>query len=263
MASPAWYHSIDLPDGTTTPGWFDLRALPARLPLPVSTAGMRCLDVGTFEGFWAFELERRGSTDVTAIDVLDPAGWDWPAGSTEAMAETLNERKRSGSGFEPVHAALGSRVRREERSVYDLSPERDGWFDLVYVGSLLLHLRDPVRALAAVRSVCRGQVLSVDAIDLPLSLLAPRRPLAGLDGVARPWWWRPNRAGLVRMQAAAGLSPVQPPRLVWLAPGAGHPRARSLRAVARGARSRSGRETLWASRFGAPHLATLTVPTPP
>jgi hypothetical protein len=32
-----------------------------RLPWPSSLAGMRCLDIGTMDDFWAFELERRGA----------------------------------------------------------------------------------------------------------------------------------------------------------------------------------------------------------
>lgn len=34
----------------------------SKLPLPDSLDGMRCLDVGTQNGFWAFELERRAAT---------------------------------------------------------------------------------------------------------------------------------------------------------------------------------------------------------
>ncbi len=38
---------------------------------------MRVLDVGTWDGFWAFEMERRGA-DVVALDVEHESEYDWP-----------------------------------------------------------------------------------------------------------------------------------------------------------------------------------------
>lgn len=252
-----WYHTLELAPGVVTPGWFDLRTLPARLPLPARLDGLRCLDVGTFDGFWAFTLEERGAEEVVAIDVLDPHGWDWPVGSDEETLAALERRKRSGHGFELAAELKGSRVQRRELSVYDLSPGEMGEFDWIFVGSLLLHLRDPVGALARVRSVCRGSLLVLDAIDLPLTLRAPRRPLASLDAAGRPWWWRPNRAALVRMVEAAGFRLLAAPQTVRIPAGAGHPRPPL---GAKALRSRTGRELLWASRRGAPHVAVLAAP---
>ena len=68
---PTWYHTIDLPDGSCTPGLFDHRAATGYVAWPAAVAGGRCLDVGTFDGFWSFELERRGASEVVAIDVDD------------------------------------------------------------------------------------------------------------------------------------------------------------------------------------------------
>jgi tRNA (mo5U34)-methyltransferase len=260
VASQQWYHTIDLPGGVVTPGWYDLRELARTLPFPDDMAGMRCLDVGTFEGFWALQMESRGATDVTGIDILDPLDWDWPYGSDDAVVAALEDRKRAGAGFDLVRSALDSAVQRVERSIYDLDPSVDGEFDFIYVGSLLLHLRDPVRALSAVRSVCRGRLLSVDAYDVPLTLLSPRAPLARLDAVGRPWWWKPNAAALTRMMSAAGFVAVEPPRRVFMPPGRQHPRPRSWSDVAGAVRSRDGRELLFAARFGSPHLATLAEP---
>jgi tRNA (mo5U34)-methyltransferase len=256
-----WYHTIDLGDGIVTPGWFDTRALPERLPFPARLEGMRSLDVGTFDGFWAFEMERRGASEVIAIDVLDPVRWDWPAGSDAGVVEALNRRKQDGAGFALLHEALGSGVTRLEQSVYDLDPAAVGQFDFVYLGSLLLHLRDPVAALARVRAVTRGQLLAVDAVDLPLTALFPRRPAAYLDGVGRPWWWRPNQAALVRMLEAAGFALTRRPQRILIPPGPAHPRPglrdwRTLRAL----RHRVGRETVFAARFGDPHCALLARP---
>jgi hypothetical protein len=62
-ANPVWYHSIELAPGLVTPGHIDLRPV-ARRVLPERMEG-RALDVGTFDGFWAFELERRGAPDFT------------------------------------------------------------------------------------------------------------------------------------------------------------------------------------------------------
>lgn len=256
VAARQWYHTLELAPGVLTPGWFDTRPLRERLPLPASLAGRRCLDVGTFDGFWAFELERRGAREVVAVDLLDAAAWDWPAGSTDAVLEALAARKDAGAGFELASRTLGSQVRRLERSIYELDPEELGHFDFVYVGSLLLHLRDPVRALERVRSVCApgARILSVDAHDPLLSRLFPRRPLAGLDGVGRPWWWLPNVAGLRQMVEVAGFELLEPPRRVRIPAGAGQPRARpTLRAL----RSRGGRRALDIAWRGDPHAAIL------
>src|SRR5689334_16427778 len=94
-----WYHTFELRPGIVTPGWFDLRELAKTLPIPDLT-GKRALDIGTFEGFWAYQLEERGADEVLAIDILDPAAWDWPVGSDDSVVAALEQRKQGGSGFE-------------------------------------------------------------------------------------------------------------------------------------------------------------------
>ena len=254
--SRRWYHTIELAPGVVTPGWFDLRPIAPKV-LPERLDGMRCLDVGTFDGFWAFEMERRGAAEVVAADILDPLAWDWPANSQDAVVQALEDRKDGGEGFRIAAEALGSAARHVERSIYDLDPGELGRFDFVYVGSLLLHLRDPVRALERVREVTAGQMLSVDAYDPVLSALAPRRPIAGLDGVGRPWWWLPNLAGLRRLIEAAGFELTRPPTRVRIPRGQGQPRPLpTLRAL----RSRDGRRLLAGAWRGDAHAAILARP---
>src|SRR5437899_3290945 len=180
-ANPIWYHTIELP-GVVTPGWFDLRPVVDRLPWP-DVDGKRCLDVGTYDGFLAFELERRGASEVVAIDIDNHDRWDWPpdmrAEGGARLAMLAGPEK--GRGFRVAHDALGSRVTRRPLSVYDLDAGDVGTFDIVVCGTLLLHLRDPLRALEAIRGVCRGQFLSAEQIDLRRSALHPRTPLAYLN----------------------------------------------------------------------------------
>ena len=254
-----WYHCIELAPGVVTPGWYDPRPIVDRLPIPGSLAGARCLDVGTFDGFWAFEMERRGAAEVVAVDVLTPEAWDWPAGSSPETIGALARRQEGGRGFEIAREALGSGVVRHDLSVYELAREEIGEFDFVYLGSLLIHLRDPIRALERVRSVCRGRLLVVDAIDWWLTLRMPRTAAARLDGMGRPWWWKPNRAGLARMLHASGFRLVQRPQVIYMPPGPGFPRARpSLRTL----RSQEGRGLLLARLKGDPHVALLAEPAP-
>ena len=227
VAQRQWYHSIELRPGIVTPGWFDTRPVSQELPWP-DLRGRRCLDVGTFDGFWGFEMERRGASEVVAIDILDPAEWDWPVGAAEAVMLAISARKRGGDGFLIASAELDSGVRRRELSVYDLDPETVGTFDVVYVGSLLLHLRDPVRALERVRSVLAedGHLLLVDAIDLELSVLHPRSPVVRLDGRGRPWWWKPNKVALGRLIEAAGFHVITGPTSFFMPFGVGGQRGR-------------------------------------
>jgi tRNA (mo5U34)-methyltransferase len=250
-----WYHTLELAPGIVTPGWFDTRPIAGVVPIPADLTGKRCLDIGTFDGFWAFEMERRGAAEVVAIDVLDPARWDWPAGSEQATMEAIGRRKARGAGFVLAAEALGSSVTRNELSIYELDPEQIGRFDVIYLGSLLLHLRDPVGALEKVRAVCRGELVVVDAIDVPLS--RHRRPLATLDAVGRPWWWKPNPAGLRKMVEAAAFEVVRGPEQVFIPVGTGQnvPKL-PLRSLIR----KAAREVWSLSRRGDPHAALLARP---
>ena len=171
---------IDLPDGESTPGGWDLRQTTDELPWP-DVAGKRCLDVGTADGFWAFELERRGAAEVVATDV--PSHF----------------QSRARERFELARELRGSSVVYEARSVFDL----EGEYDVVVMGFVLQMVTDPIGALEALKRVCRGHLLLLDTVSAPLSLL--RAPLARLDarrdGRERFVF---NRAGLRKAVELAG-----------------------------------------------------------
>ena len=260
VAALEWYHTMELAPGVETPGWHDTRAIARQVPLPRSLEGKRCLDVGTFDGFWAFEMERRGAAEVVALDILDPKQWDWPLDSEPATVEAIGKRKAGGRGFEIARRALGSSVKRLERSVYEVSAEDLGRFDLVYLGSLLVHLRDPVRALERLRTVCDGALIVVDGIDLLLSLAMPKLPVATLDARGRPWWWYPNEAGLRQLVEAGGFSVLDGPRRIYMPPGTGQPRSSFHPKMLT---NRDGRHALIVARRGDPHAVLVARPRRP
>jgi tRNA (mo5U34)-methyltransferase len=198
-----WYHTLELADGVVTRGMFDHRPVLDRYPLPADLSGLRCLDVGTMDGYWAFEMERRGAHEVVAADIDDPEALDWPA-SIRSQAKDLDETK--GERFELARAALGSSVTRHLVSVYDLDPEELGTFDFVFCGDLLVHLKDPVSAVERLRGVCHGSAVIVNPIKR--FRFRERQPLAQLDGIGEFTWWMTNLAGLVRIVRAAGFARV-------------------------------------------------------
>ncbi|HEY3728005.1 MAG TPA: methyltransferase domain-containing protein [Solirubrobacteraceae bacterium] len=220
-----WYHSIEVAPGVVTPGLFDLRRIAARLPWP-DVRGKRCLDVGTADGFLAFELERRGAAEVVALDLAVHEDWDWESHIGELGPQYLRHvgGAEPGVGFRVARELLASSVRLDQLSVYELTPDAVGEFEVVVCGSLLLHLRDPLRALAAVRSVCRDRFLSINQVDLGRSLWARHVPLVRLDGTSGiTQWWVPNAAGHRQMLRAAGFAIEREAGLYSIPYGPAHP----------------------------------------
>jgi len=258
---PAWYHSIELAPGVVSPGYFDLRPIVDRLPWP-DVRGKRCLDVGTYDGFYAFELERRGAAEVVAVDVADPHDWDWPPDAREqgpAGVERATDGRRT-LGFEVARRALGSAVERRDMTIYQLSPEMVGEFDVVVCGSLLLHLRDPLRGLEAIRTVCRGSILSIEEIRLTLSPPFHRQPVAELDGSGEQLqWWVPSVSGHRQMLLSSGFATKRTAGPFAIRLGPSHPAASTTPSGWRWRRTRLLQRAL-AGAVGVPHAAVLAQP---
>jgi tRNA (mo5U34)-methyltransferase len=227
-----WYHSVDVVDGASTKGWFDLRHALASIPFP-DVRGKRCLDIGTWDGFYAFELERRGAEEVVALDVPDLRDIDYPP---EILVRDDFDRSQQASqprsaGFHLLHEILGSKVQWRAGNIYDLDADDIGTFDVVVCGSLLVHLRDPVRALDAVRRVTTGHLLSIDHLHPPVQLLSRKRPLFQLRGMGSDFqWWLPNDAGARHLLHVGGFTVVDTSPYFLLRHGAGNtsPDGRSI-----------------------------------
>ena len=209
MGEIGFYHSIDLGPGVATKGWWDLRHALTLIPFP-DVRGKRCLDIGTWDGFYAFELERRGAAEVVALDLPDVSQVDYPP---EVRADRSFNPSPPGqpsrnAGFHLVHEALDSAVIFRPGNVYDLDPADVGTFDVVTMGSLLLHLRDPVRALDAVRAITSmdGFFLSIDFIHPNAQLRSRRTPLFELRGEGSDFqWWLANDAGCRQLLRVGGF----------------------------------------------------------
>jgi SAM-dependent methyltransferase len=211
-ANPAWYHTIELAPGVVTPGKIDLRRTAARI-LPADLSGKRALDVGTFDGFWAFELERRGA-EVVAIDLDRPEAAEWPPLHRERLIEGARRFDLElGRGFELAAELLDARARRVICNVLDLTPEAIGGpVDVAFLGALLIHLRDPVRALERVHDVLvpGGELYQLEGVSIRDTLRSPRRPVANFQTVDTAFnWWHANRATLRRWLRTAGFVDIR------------------------------------------------------
>jgi SAM-dependent methyltransferase len=239
VAELDWWHTIEVAPGVVTPGGWDLRPTAERLPWPPSLAGMRCLDIGTMDGFWAFELERRGASEVVAGDVLDATRLD------HFFADRLRgrqHRRPSERNFALAAELRGSQIELRDLNVYELDPAEVGEFDLVVMGYVLQMLRDPLRGLEAVRRVCRGHLILLETVSRPLDLLPA--PLARLDARRDgSEWFVFNQRGLRKALDLAGWLVEETTPLLRDRPGPGvgpselTPRPRAMHAF--GIRGRS------------------------
>lgn len=192
----AWFHTMELGPGLRTHGVYDpSRTLP-RLRLPDRLDGRTVLDVGAWDGFYAFEMERRGA-EVLATDSFSWNGNGW--GTKD--------------GFLLARQVLGSGVRDLEIDPIDLVPEAvGGTFDIVLFLGALYHVRDPMLVLERLRSVTAELLV----VETEVGMLLTRRPAMALYPTSElnrdpTNWWAPNVPAMRGMLRAAGFAEVTVP----------------------------------------------------
>ncbi len=202
-----WYHTIEVAPGRFTDGTVDHRAMTPKL-LPADLTGKRCLDVGTFDGYFAFAMEERGAAEVVAVDLETFDQAEWPPRNRPRLLASGGDAE-PGERFKIAARLRGSQVRRALTPIGEISPETVGGpFDHVVLSDLLLHVRDPVGALEAVRTVVApgGRLLVAEEVNIRLSIASPRRAAAKLQtGWTDYGWWQANVAGLWQWLHQAGF----------------------------------------------------------
>jgi SAM-dependent methyltransferase len=144
-----FYHTMDVPGHGLMPGDWDLRGGVDTYLGHEDVGGKRVLELGTASGFLCFEMERRGA-EVVAYD-LNPAGsWDIVPFTGLDMPAIAADRSahiaQINNSWWFSRRAFGSAARVVYGSVYDIPPAI-GAIDVCTFGAILLHLRDPLRAL--------------------------------------------------------------------------------------------------------------------
>ena len=122
---PIWHHRIELAPGIFTPAIQQTQDLLTAINLPNDLSGCRVLDLGARDGFFSFECEKRGATEVIAVDY--------------APVEL--------TGFAVASKILNSKVKWLTANVYRINELNLGKFDLILFLGVIYHLRNPYLAI--------------------------------------------------------------------------------------------------------------------
>lgn len=189
LSKLGWYHSIELPDGTVIPGHQSVEQQRKRLRqfhIPEDLTGKRVLDIGAWDGWFSFEMERRGAS-VMALD--------------SARNTRLLEAKE----------LLGSKIDYHVGDISRVTAKDVGTFDIVLFLGVLYHLKHPLLAFENVCGMCREMaciesfVTDATPEGIPAMEFYETGELRGqLDN-----WCGPNIACLLAFARTAGFARVQ------------------------------------------------------
>lgn len=151
-----FYHRVKLPDGTYTPGTCvhgpDGGNWPKeRFGLPEDLTGKTVLDIGAYDGFFSFEVEKRGALFVYAA----------------------NHKDCPLDAFNYLHKVLNSKVVPLSFDVE--SPPNLVPFDVVLFYGVLYHLKSPLIAMENVFNLTQEDGICL--LETSMSNTKSERPL--------------------------------------------------------------------------------------
>lgn len=202
-----WYHTTELSNGTVIEGHWDLRGSESLYLGNVPLRGMRVFEAGPASGFVTFWMEDQGA-DVTSFEAGYDAKFEYvpPVDTTDFQAWQVEFMKgiyKTNNAWWLQHRDRHSSARIAYGDIYNL-PEDLGTFDMSFFGSILLHLRDPFRALQQAAAHTEQTVVVTDILHPGME--DPHDPVMrwGMDadtkGPSQLWWW---------------LSPGAVERMLW------------------------------------------------
>jgi tRNA (mo5U34)-methyltransferase len=151
-AVPFWFHTFNLGGGRElyTPG--AARDHRYRIPaIPERFGDMSVLDVGAFDGFYAFLAEAREARRVVAVDNEQYRAW---------VRSRWGVELEGGEGFRAISRLLDSKVEYRRLDAFDLDRLGER-FDFIFCFGILHRVENPLGLLAVLlrRLTDGGRVL--------------------------------------------------------------------------------------------------------
>lgn len=208
-----WWHSIDFGDNIVSNGgksklvherecksWFSEDFF----------SDKRVLDIGTWDGYYAFYAEKMGAREVVAVDKF---AWE-----LNKPHYSQGQERSSKKGFDIAKHILGSGVTEYVLSIEEMNTNiLGGKFDSIIYAGIFYHLKDPFTSLEIVDSLLEdgGQVMVETHIcnkntDVPLMQFHPKNSLNN-DNTN---FWSPNSACLKLMFEEIGNYTVQQTHII-------------------------------------------------
>jgi tRNA (mo5U34)-methyltransferase len=144
---PLWFHTFNLNGSHDlyTPG--AARDHRYRIPaIPDDFGGLTVLDVGTFDGFYAFLAEKRGARRVVAVDNEQYRAW---------VRSRWGVELKGGEGFRAIGRLLGSQVEYRRLDAFDLDRLSER-FDFLFCFGILHRVENPLGLLGVLRRRLAG-----------------------------------------------------------------------------------------------------------
>jgi O-methyltransferase len=207
LADCYFYHRILLKDGRGIEGTWNLIGGEDDYLGGARVEGRRVLELGPATGWLTNWMERRGAT-VVGFDV----GWDLCQDMIPLPHHSPDELRSSAvfgacvtqNSWWYVHRELGLSAKAVYGSIYDL-PRDIGRYDVAVFGSILLHLRDPFRALEQAAQRTDEAIVVVEPLTPDLighGTVARWNPTGGANATG---WWNHSPSVVVSMLGVLGF----------------------------------------------------------
>lgn len=185
---PHWHHAFEIFPGLITPGTYQPGFLLEKTRLPADLTGMRVLDIGTCDGFFALQLARRGA-DVVAIDY----------------------RSKRAHGYHVMEQLNPVKIEYYQMNIYELAEKQIGEFDIVLFLGVLYHLPDMIHALQMICACCRGTLFveTHSENDFCRTVAAARYYRGNTLAKDHTNFWAPNRLCVLDMLFDTGFDVVR------------------------------------------------------
>lgn len=187
-------------------------------------SGKRALDVGTASGFLTFEMEKRGA-EVVSFDTPSASEWDlvphyqFQEKWDEHVQQLVLSLKRVQNAYWYLHRENNSSARLNLGDIYRL-PAELGNFDIVVMGMVLGHLRDPFQAIYSASRLCRDKIVITNQApeEKPRSFWKRKKKKAApatafftpsAEDAVKVVWWGLSVECIERMLGTLGFRVIQ------------------------------------------------------